>query len=190
MLRWLVCLPGNRMDRLSPPDGCRSGRPGAGPGGDIPSAGAGGGAERGTGGRCVENIRVQVRRFVEGVVQSLPQATLKSRMKAVCICLFVFFAQGVLAQNFRMNHSGNEAGRVRLLAMGGSERRYCPDSCRASVDKKYGITFKVIPGCVITNWRRWRMNHNYRQANRTLEQRNGKGWEERYAREVQTCRGE
>jgi hypothetical protein len=111
-------------------------------------------------------------------------------MRFLFAYLFIVLAGEVYSQNFLVSAATKEPRRIQLLTMGGIESKYRPDSCQAIVDNKYGITFKLIPGCVITKWRRWRINRNYRYANKKLEQRHGKNWEANYLREVKACKGE
>ncbi len=111
-------------------------------------------------------------------------------MRLLYACLFIVLAGEVFAQDAQVSTAIKEPRRIRLLTMGGIESKYRPDSCQTIVDTKYGVTFKLIPGCVITKWRRWRINRNYRYANKKLEQRHGKDWEANYLREVKACKGE
>jgi peroxiredoxin family protein len=62
------------------------------------------------------------------------------------------------------------------------------ESCRDSLQLKYGFKNRVVSGCVVTSnqVRRWTKYNN--KMEKQMIERNGVAWREKYELELETCR--
>ncbi|MDO1451576.1 hypothetical protein Q0590_35215 [Rhodocytophaga aerolata] len=109
-------------------------------------------------------------------------------MKGFLVCLLFIFSRTVWAQTSLETSLPTDQKPIKILTLGGVTGGLPSTSCEVIIGKKYGITYKYMHGCVLTKWRKWRINSNFRQADKRLTKRIGKDWEERYMQEVQACK--